>query len=160
MESLTASQVKKLKVGDLKEQLKVRGLDTSGLKPALLQRLLDTIDESLKNDVTTINISGQDESVIGSLIPTIGPLTEEAVTVENPRICGNDSIITVDDHIKNLEPKHSFSASKHLDVPETGPDKGSVKDPNKNTRSVQPVREATKEDNSILGLGMIKTRQL
>ncbi len=45
---LTPVDVKKLKVGELKQELQIRNLDSSGLKPALLQRLLDAIESSNK----------------------------------------------------------------------------------------------------------------
>ena len=45
MDPLTPQQAKKLKVTELKDALSARGAPTSGLKPALQQRLLDLLEE-------------------------------------------------------------------------------------------------------------------
>ena len=64
MEILTPSRAKRLKVDEIKELLMQRGLNTTGLKPILLNRLLDAI--TIEEREQHLTVSPKDVNVFPS----------------------------------------------------------------------------------------------
>jgi SAP domain-containing ribonucleoprotein len=80
-----ALEPKKMKVGEMREALEARGLDTSGLKNDLIHRLEMALDE----EEFGVSDAPSTEAVVAVAVaaaePVVEPVVEETATDETPR---------------------------------------------------------------------------
>lgn len=77
MDPLTPQQAKKMKVAELKDALASRGASTSGLKPALQQRLLDLLEAET-------SVPNVEEEASDNVDQSTSAPMEDAETTDNP----------------------------------------------------------------------------
>lgn len=81
MPALDSKTLSSMKVAELKEELKSRGLDTKGTKPVLLKRLKEAIDEEVGSD----NQAG-DDSIDYAAVDTTSECIEEDSFLAEPEM--------------------------------------------------------------------------